>query len=144
MAIDPKTVHPEFLQCLHDYGWPGNVRELVNVLDQVVCSARTTPALFHKHLPLDIRSAVIRQQAGATGGSTPPGLLSDPFPALEDQELLNWQDFRKQVLETAEKAYFERLLAATDGDIGQMVKTADMSKSRIYGLISKHDLTVKK
>ncbi|ABW66678.1 sigma-54-dependent transcriptional regulator [Desulfosudis oleivorans] len=146
MDIEPKTVHPEFLQCLCDYEWPGNVRELVNVLDQVVCSTRAIPALFHKHLPLEIRSAVIRRQAGVAGASAPsssePG--AELFTALKDQKMLTWQDFRKQVLETVEKTYFERLLATTDGDIGQMVKIADMSKSRIYGLISKHDLTVKK
>lgn len=149
MGIDIKTVHPEFMQCLYEYPWPGNVRELVNVLDRVICSDRTAPALFHKHLPLEIRAAVIRRQAGSTGvpdatERTAKALPAAAQPKSVDQHLESWQDFRKTALETAEKDYFERLLTATGGDISQMVKIADMSKSRIYGLISKHDLTVKK
>jgi two-component system NtrC family response regulator len=114
------------------------------MLDQVICSARTTPALFHKHLPVDIRSAVIRQQtrpAGTADQQERPGraqVISD------DQAMASWQDFRKAALDSAETEYFDRLLAVTRGDIGQMVKIADMSKSRIYGLINKHGLTSKK
>ena len=58
--------------------------------------------------------------------------------------MTSWQEFRKNALETAEAKYFEQLLSATGGDIRQMVRIADMSKSRIYGLINKHNLTPKK
>jgi two-component system NtrC family response regulator len=144
MAIPPKTIHPEFLQCLCDYDWPGNVRQLVNMLDQVICSARTTPALFHKHLPVEIRSAVIRQQTRATGMVDAPDGKKPIQTAPDGNSLPNWQDFRKTALENAETEYFDRLLSVTQGDIKQMVKIADMSKSRIYGLINKHGLTQKK
>ena len=138
MAIPPKTIHPEFIQCLYDYEWPGNVRELVNILDQVICSARSTPALFHKNLPVEIRSAVIRKQ-------TRPLIEKEDEPVVNSgPEMTSWQEFRKNALETAEAKYFEQLLSATGGDIRQMVRIADMSKSRIYGLINKHNLTPKK
>jgi two-component system NtrC family response regulator len=114
------------------------------VLDRVICSDRSTPALFHKHLPLEIRSVVIRQQAGSANAPEQPEKTPAQRSMPVDQPLESWQDFRKTAQEAAEKDYFERLLAVTGGDIGQMVKIADMSKSRIYGLISKHDLTAKK
>ena len=138
MAIPPKTIHPEFIQCLYDYEWPGNVRELVNILDQVICSARSTPALFHKNLPVEIRSAVIRKQTRPVGGQEEEPVINN------DQEMTSWQEFRKGALETAEAKYFEQLLSVTGGDIRQMVKIADMSKSRIYGLINKHNLSPKR
>ena len=138
MAIPPKTIHPEFIQCLYDYEWPGNVRELVNILDQVICSARSTPALFHKNLPVEIRSAVIRKQ------TRPVIEPEEEMVIYNNPEMTSWQEFRKVALDAAEAKYFEKLLAVTGGDIRQMVKTADMSKSRIYGLINKHNLTLKK
>ncbi len=138
MAIPPKTIHPEFLQCLYDYEWPGNVRELVNVLDQVICSAKSTPALFHKNLPVDIRSAVIRKQTRPVTEHEEETLFT------ADQDMTSWQGYRKTALEAAEAKYFQNLLAVTGGDIREMVKIADMSKSRIYGLINKHDLTPKR
>ncbi len=144
MGIPPKTIHPEFLQCLYDYDWPGNVRQLVNVLDQVICSARNTPALFHKHLPVEIRSAVIRRQTRAAGADEQAKERAQSTNLPDAQNMTTWQDFRKTALENAETEYFEHLLSITQGDIGQMVKIADMSKSRIYGLIQKHNLTPKK
>ncbi|MFP4446977.1 MAG: sigma 54-interacting transcriptional regulator, partial [Desulfosudaceae bacterium] len=132
MDIPLKTLQPEFLQCLIDYDWPGNIRELVNVLDQVICATKNTPVLFHKHLPVDIRSAVIRRQANSSASSPPP-------PG-SDQDLTSWQDFKKAVLEETEKAYFKRLAAETNGDIDRMIQISDISKSRIYGLLHKHNL----
>lgn len=144
MAIPPKTIHPEFLQCLCDYDWPGNVRQLVNMLDQVICSARATPALFHKHLPVEIRSAVIRQQTRSSDRSDPPDTPEPPRVIAGDNGMTSWQQYRKTALEQAETEYFEQLLAVTGGDIGKMVQIADMSKSRIYGLINKHNLAIRK
>ncbi len=144
MAIEPKIIHPEFMQCLYDYDWPGNVRELVNVLDQVICSARNTPALFHKHLPVEIRSAVIRQQTRPAETADKQEMTGQKQVPPEDPGMTSWQNFRTAAMEEAEKKYFDQLLSVTQGDIGKMVKIAGISKSRIYGLINKHGLTPKK
>jgi two-component system, NtrC family, response regulator len=136
MNIKPKIIQPEFMQCLYDYAWPGNVRELLNVLDQVICSAKNTPILFHKHLPVEIRSAIIRQQQSGTAASSyklPPSQI-----IVDDSQLSPWQDFRKTVIRNAEKEYFARLMDVSEGDIRQMTKIAGISKSRVYDLINKH------
>ncbi len=139
MNISPKTMQPEFLNCLLAYDWPGNVRELVNVMDQVLCASQELPTLFHKQLPMEIRSAHIRQESemddqpafAPADHTEPPELRTDlasPLPS--------WQKYRQM----AEKAYFSQLLAETNGDISKMQKIARMSKSRLYDLINKHQL----
>ncbi|MFO8049434.1 MAG: sigma-54 dependent transcriptional regulator [Desulfosudaceae bacterium] len=138
LDIPPKTIQPEFMQCLHVYDWPGNIRELVNVLDQVVCSAKNTPVLFHKHLPIEIRSTVIRQQ---TSSPDKPRQTPGSGSAMgRNPDLTAWPDFRKAVLEETEKSYLKRLTAETNGDIDEMIRLSGLSKSRIYGLLSKHNL----
>ncbi len=139
MNIKPKTIQPEFLHCLYDYPWPGNVRELVNILDQVICFTKNTPILFHKHLPVEIRSAVIRQQQSRSSSLPQPPLPAPPAEtAAETQPLAPWQQFRKIILQNAEKEYFARLMDVSEGDIRQMTKIAGISKSRVYDLINKH------
>jgi two-component system NtrC family response regulator len=142
-GTEPRICQPEFMRCLYEYEWPGNVRELVHVLDMVAATAGREPVLFHKHLPVEIRLAVINQQikAGGVNAGKQAGLERMP---LDGEDLATWQDFRKAALHNLEREYLLRLLDQTQGDVTRMTAMAGMGKSRIYELLEKHGLSSKK
>ena len=61
---DVKTVTPQAMTALVNYGWPGNVRELEHAIERAVILARTT-ALRLEDLPHEITS-----DGGAARGHT--------------------------------------------------------------------------
>jgi DNA-binding NtrC family response regulator len=60
---------PAMLELLMSYGWPGNVRELENAIERAVVLA-TGPMLEPKHLPPNVRPAVIPTGMPPVPGST--------------------------------------------------------------------------
>lgn len=143
MGMSPKIIQPEFMQCLLEYDWPGNVRELINVLEQAISTGKALPALFHKHLPAELRSCVILRQSHTADKSALPPPAATAGPALPDgEDIINWNSYRKIILNDAEKKYFEQLLSITRGDIDRVAEMAQISKSRVYGLLGKHNLSL--
>ena len=140
--IPPRVCQPEFMRCLCEYDWPGNVRELVNVMDMVVSTADREQVLFHKHLPVEIRLAVLNQKRKPEDGGPKTGMKKQaPDPGTG---LTSWQVFRKSGLLNLEKEYLVRLLDSSQGDIGRMTAVSGMGKSRLYELLDKHGLSPKK
>ena len=53
------------------------------------------------------------------------------------------QTVRQQAIETEEKRYLQRLMAFTKGDIKQSCRISQLSRSRLYDLLKKYQLTSK-
>jgi DNA-binding NtrC family response regulator len=105
---------------IHD--WPGNVRELENTLMRAVVLAGGD-SLTPDHLDFGAGSALLGSStngAGATGGS---GELD-------------------HVLEMAEKAHVQRVLASTGGHKSRSAEILQISRGRLDRLIEKHGLVV--
>ena len=132
--LAPKGVSPEFISTLSAYDWPGNVRELVNALERTVSSARFEHILFPKHLPVNIRVELAKATIGQEASSPPTSTVqaaSQPSPL---------HDFRENILNQAEKQYFQDLMALVNDNIAEACRLAGISQSRLYALLKKHDI----
>ena len=72
LAKDKVQISDEALQKLQTYAWPGNVRELENVLERAAILANKQ-MILPKHLPLDIQSGDIQNDALGANISAPSG-----------------------------------------------------------------------
>ncbi|UCD85296.1 MAG: sigma-54-dependent Fis family transcriptional regulator [Deltaproteobacteria bacterium] len=134
LNITIKGVSPEFLSELHEYKWPGNVRELVNSLEQAVSSAYSEPILFPKHLPTRIRTHAVKTT------------ISDKATQLKKQEkspscLPTLKDLRESALREAEQRYLQSLISVTGGNVRKACQVSDLSRSRFYALLKKHNIS---
>jgi DNA-binding NtrC family response regulator len=92
--------------------WPGNVRELRNIVQRLQC------------LP---------GEAPLAGMRLPPG------PHLLPVDLrAPWKTAREQLLAAFERAYLDRLLSASSGNLAQAARDAGLDRSHLYVLLRKH------
>jgi DNA-binding NtrC family response regulator len=108
------SIDDEAIERLKSYWWPGNVRELENVLERTVVLLDGQRIAAH-NLPPDL---------GVTGDlrrSTPPPMTWQPF-----------RDARQQF----EREYFERLLAASGGNVKEAARRSGISRRHFYEKIN--------
>jgi two-component system, NtrC family, response regulator len=146
--IPIKGMLPEFLEMLSCHDWPGNVRELVNTIEKAVLADPANPTLFPQHLDSAIRLKYIQSEAAQKNGSSlsefpdpgsvqaaeSPLFLSDTLPVLKD--------FRRTTYDRIEKQYLLRLMAATADDIEKACRLSGLGRSRLYGLLKSHALSL--
>ncbi len=130
--IEQKAVSPDFLSILETHPWPGNVRELVNLLEYVLASAGSDPTIFPKHLPPDFRMA--RLEFESTAIPSPKNTIMTLPP---EEDLPPLAEFRNNL----EKTYLKELLNRAKGDRKEACRMSGISQSRLYGLLSKYDLS---
>ena len=123
----------DFFITLARYDWPGNVRELVNALERAISAAREEPILFPKHLPTYIRVHVARSTAREESNSNGAHHIESTltFPAIKEI---------KTCLSKAEQKYLKDLITWVGGDLGKARRVSGLSRSRLYGLLSKYGI----
>jgi two-component system, NtrC family, response regulator len=135
--MDQKGFSPEFFEVLAKYDWPGNVRELVNALERAITAARDEPVLFPKHLPTYIRvqlartSVVERVPVGENINKVDD--MSGRLPKLAK--------VRDTALAEVEQDYLRELIGLTGRDIPQACRLSGLSRSRLYALLKKYDIS---
>ena len=135
--LEPKGFSPDFWNIVHAYPWPGNVRELVQALEKALLSSKDDPIIFPKDLPTNIRVQVVRKNfSGRTAVQEHPG-----SGAAAPQAKLSLKEFHRIALSKAEKQYFSDLMASTGGDIEDACRISGLSRSRLYALLKKFQLT---
>jgi DNA-binding NtrC family response regulator len=75
--------------------------------------------------------AVTVQEAPAQGGVAPPAA-----------NLPKWQDFRDDILTQGEKKYLQHLLALSGDNLKKSCEISGMSRSRLYELLKKYQMTI--
>jgi len=129
MNKDVSGISEEALEALSRYDWPGNVRELVNVLERAVI-------LCHDD---EITLADLPQIIAGDGDSqfSPERFFESLDPEWLDRPL---PELKNHVVENLERAYIERVLAATGGRVGKAAEKAGIhprgmfDKMKQYGL----------
>jgi DNA-binding NtrC family response regulator len=108
---------------------------LVNALERALISARYERVLFPKHIPTHIRVQQVRSSLGEKGPEESPQATPSPqvFPPI--------QEVRERALEETEKKYLRELLSFTKGDIPEACQISGLSRSRLYLLLKKYQLT---
>ncbi|MCX5807122.1 MAG: sigma-54 dependent transcriptional regulator [Proteobacteria bacterium] len=131
-----KGFSPEFLEALEKYEWPGNVRELLSAVESAVSEALEEPALFPKHLPLNIRislkKASLQKDVNTVNGEENNLHLAASIPVLKD--------FRDNAIAKAERTYLENILASTSNNIIESCRISGLSRPRLYALLKKYNL----
>jgi two-component system NtrC family response regulator len=133
--ITPKRFASDFLKMLTHYPWPGNVRELVNALEHALFAAKHETLLFAKHLPNHIRTHVMKSTLRRHAISRPD--LTRSFM----RELPNLHDFREDIFCQAETQYLHDLMNLSNKDIHAACQLSGLSRSRLYALLKKHDIS---
>ena len=142
-AMPLKGVTQDFLQVLEAYDWPGNIRELLHAVETALTQAGDEPNLFAKHLPADLRARVAWEAAADTAPQHEPP--QPPAPRNTDQgELSTFREFRNQVVENAEKSYLEQLMTRVGDNLSQAMGISGLGRTRLYNLLKKHNMSLKK
>lgn len=144
-GIPVKRMAPDFLEVLRAYSWPGNVRELVNVIESSIAAAFGIPMLFARHLPERLRIAQLKNSFGDRGDVPREGQpRSIPQASSEacspGSAVTTYKKFRQDVLLTAERDYFARVMIAARWDIGQACTLSGLGKSRLYAQLKRHGI----
>ncbi len=132
-GLGTKGFSPEFFEMLTGYSWPGNVRELMNAIDRAVATAKNEPTLFPIHLPLHIRSRLARDSVKQKDRKS---TTADSSPSFQ-----SFREFRNTAVADAENKYLGGLLQHANGDIREACNISQLSRSRLYGLLKKHNLS---
>ena len=136
--MEAKGFSPEFFQTLAGYDWPGNVRELVNTLEKAIVSARHEPILFPIHLPDKIRIRIARDSVTVNNqvneSSKRAQALNRTLPTLKE--------FRSAANAQAEKQYLQELSSLAGNDIQEACRISGIGRSRLYGLLRKHKISL--
>ncbi len=133
-GIETKGFSPEFFDVLKSYDWPGNVRELFNTLEGALAEVGREPTLFSKHLPMHIRVRKARASVGENRSSA----LSKKNIIPSIVSLPTLRNFRLSM----EKQYVHDLIEFTKHDLNAACRISGMSRSRLYELLSKHNIIV--
>jgi two-component system NtrC family response regulator len=136
--IATKGFSPEFLEALVAYEWPGNVREIINSIESVIAEARDAPILFPYHLPNHIRISAMQATMGEddTHKTELPrsiGVSSNSLPTL--------REYREAGIAAIEKEYLSKLMLTTNSNIKGACTVSGLSRSRLYGLMKKYQVT---
>jgi two-component system NtrC family response regulator len=148
-GFENKGFAPEFLQVLENYDWPGNTRELVNSLEKAILSDPESPMLYPNYLPNHIRIKYVQSSIDDHPNTLHP---SNDRPISNANKLISLSDNLlkpikplKQVKDLAlaeiEKIYLEALMQSSKGDLDEASRLSNMSKSRVYQLLKKYNIT---
>jgi len=128
-----KGYSPEFLDAITRYDWPGNVRELIHAVESALSESRENPTLFPIHLPVYIRSKLARASVDEVP-QNPQSHASTVDSSTSIPQL-------KELLDSAEKDYFQHLISLTGGDIGEICRISGIARSNVYARLKKHHLS---
>ncbi len=136
-GTETKGLSPDFFETLALYNWPGNIRELINTIEEVLTHARYEPTIYARHLPAHIRIQAAQAQFEKNGTARETlGKNSDsarPLPSL--------QEVRDDAMANVEQQYLQDLMALTKRNIKEACRISGMSRSRLYFLMQKYNVT---
>jgi two-component system NtrC family response regulator len=135
--INIKGISPGFWDVLRAYSWPGNTRELIQALERTIITAQDDSTLFPKHLPHHIRIKVAR----ASVEDRTDEQLNLRKEAESSNDLPELQDVREAAVAGVEKQYLNDLMEITGRDIKQACKISGLSRSRLYTLLKKYNIS---
>ena len=145
LGIENKKISEDFIDTLKSYSWPGNVRELMNVLRSVIASAFDDRTLYPHYLPTDFRIKVLQKQIGYREKS-PKKILPVELNLGEmaKEEFITFKKARECVIDLLEYDYLKQLAKITSGDIHEACRLSNISRARLYQLLQKHRISIKK
>jgi len=116
---------PQVYRELARHEWPGNVRELRNYVERalVMKDAGSSPI---------VNGAELAEGSGLNGRAEPAPLdasLNGPF-----------KEAKEQLIAQFERAYLERLMNATSGNVSLAARTAQLDRMYLHRLLQRHGI----
>jgi len=136
-GVHPKKVSEEFLKYLAKYEWPGNVRELSHVIEHACAAGLHEETLFPVHLPQELRIHITRSLFGQDQPATQKG--NNGHGRELRGQFLSLKSFRQSAYSDLEEMYLRNLLSSS-GDIREACTLSQLSRTRLYGLLKKHNI----
>jgi two-component system NtrC family response regulator len=133
-----KGFSPEFIDVLCKYGWPGNVRELLNAIERAIGAARDAAILFPKHLPTEIRVEIVTASLQTLPCDE---RANGELPSPPSTRFPSFRVFRQAGLDALERKYLLDLLVEAGGRLKEAARIAELSRTRLYTLLKKHNLS---
>ncbi len=132
-GIGLKGFSPDFMGALSAYKWPGNVRELLHALERALAAAFHEPTLFPQHLPEHIRIDLAKH---SIQNIVSPRAKSDN-DLISRKAMPSLRNYR----ENMDRMYLMELTSLAGGNIREACGVSGLSRSRLYDLLKKHNLT---
>ncbi|MFZ0928616.1 MAG: sigma-54 dependent transcriptional regulator [Syntrophobacteraceae bacterium] len=132
-GIGLKGFSSDFMGALSAYKWPGNVRELLHALERAMVAAFHEPTLFPQHLPEHIRIDLARHSIK----STVPRRTKVDSDLISRGAMPSFRNYR----ENMDRMYLMELTSLASGNIREACRVSGLSRSRLYDLLKKHNLT---
>ncbi len=124
------TIDPEVMEAFEHYNWPGNIRELENVMERAYI-LETSDRLTPRNFPLDIMNSVRKDKV----------CIMDTIRLITPSEnKMTISQFRKYVVEQAEKAYISRVLKIHGGKIKVSADYAGITPRQLRKLMKKYGI----
>jgi two-component system NtrC family response regulator len=127
---------------LSQYDWPGNVRELFQAIECSITNAQDSSILYSKHLPLNIRIQVTKNKIQELDDPETGNSQDGPVQS-ELGHMLTIKGARDRAIADQEKKYLKQLLVLSEGNIRKCCETSGLSRSRLYDLLKKYQLSHK-
>jgi two-component system, NtrC family, response regulator len=124
-----KGISPDLLEAVQTYTWPGNVRELKSAVEYAYLTAASGPTLLANHLPPNIRIHLKKESLTENSVNLDTHSFCFTMPLSLDQL---WDQIQRQ--------YLQILVSRSGGKIQEAIQISQLSKSRLYALLKKHDL----
>ncbi|MEW6488275.1 MAG: sigma-54 dependent transcriptional regulator [Thermodesulfobacteriota bacterium] len=135
-GLATKGFSPDFFPTLERHTWPGNVRELVQALERAVAAAGDPPTRIPVHLPPEVRVRAARAALTPKARSAP---AQAPAPVVSNNGALpTLKEFR----ETTTAEYLSALVQTAGRDPRNACRVSGLSRSRLYELLQKHELSL--
>ena len=149
-GIENKGFVPEFLETLKMYDWPGNTRELINSLEKSILAGYDSPILYPNYLPARVRMPYLKSSMEKKRNrpqdpdfekmpANPSFSIHLPETYLHPIKPLS--QVKNHMMNETEKLYLLKLLQSADDNLDRAAELADLSKSHLYALLKKHEIS---
>jgi DNA-binding NtrC family response regulator len=117
-----RRITPDALRALRDHAWPGNVGELKSAVEHAVVMARGN-AILRADLPFATPDAGYEDDA--------PGVAFAEADVLE----LTYADAKKRAASVFDRAYVERRMKRSAGNVSEAARLSGMDRSNFRRLL---------
>lgn len=151
LQLSEKGYSQNFLLAMQEYNWPGNVRELINTINTACTTANADNELQAYHLPTDIRVHLAKKKASNSGqhdgeqsSTQNKNYVLIRITPNPDGEYPTYKQSRQEIVHKMEKIYLTNLLDYSQRNIVEACRISGLSRARLYELLKKHAISLKK